>query len=186
MANDLAGQVDLVTATEGTALPTTTDVASFTDANNTDTAASFTATINWGDGTTTTGTVVGANGSFTVQGGNTYADDNFYLPVVTITRTTDSTQLVLQGGVNVSDADNLVGQGQPTIVANPSQALTNVVVATFTNSPGFTNVPADFTVNIDWAMAPPRRARSPSTARPIRSPARTPMRAPAISPSRLS
>jgi hypothetical protein len=150
MANDLAGQVDLVTATEGTALPTTTDVASFTDANNTDTAASFTATIDWGDGTTTTGTVVGANGSFTVQGGNTYADDNFYLPVVTITRTTDSTQLVLQGGVNVSDADNLVGQGQPTIVANPSQALTNVVVATFTNSPGFTNVPADFTVNIDW------------------------------------
>jgi hypothetical protein len=150
MANDLAGQVDLVTATEGTALPTTTDVASFTDANNTDTAANFTATIDWGDGTTTTGTVVGANGSFTIQGGNTYADDNFYLPVVTITRTTDNSQLVLQGGVNVSDADNLAGHGQPTIVANPSQALTNVVVATFTNSPGFTNNPTDFTVNIDW------------------------------------
>jgi hypothetical protein len=150
MANNLSGQFDLFTATEGTALPTTSDVASFTDGTLTDTAANFTATIDWGDGTTTVGTVVGANGSFTVQGGNTYADDNFYQPVVTITRTTDNAQLVLQGGINVSDADSLTGQGQPTIVANPSQALTNVVVATFTNSPGFTNVPTDFTVNIDW------------------------------------
>jgi hypothetical protein len=150
MANNLSGQVDLVSATEGTPLPTTTDVASFTDGTTSDTAANFTATIDWGDGTTTIGTVVGANGSFTVQGGNTYADDNFYQPVVTITRTTDNAQLVLFGGVNVDDADNLTGQGQPTIVANPNQALTNVVVATFTNNPAFTNVPADFTVNIDW------------------------------------
>jgi hypothetical protein len=150
MANNLSGQFDLVTATEGTALPTTTDVASFTDGTTTDTAANFTATIDWGDGTTTTGTVVGASGSFTVQGGHTYADDGFYQPVATITRTTDSAQLVLQGGVNAGDADNLTGQGQPTIVANPSQALTNVVVATFTNNPSFTNVPTDFTVNIDW------------------------------------
>ena len=107
MANDLAGQVDLGSATEGTPLPTTTDVASFTDANTGDVATSFTATIDWGDGNTTTGTVVGASGSFTVQGGNTYADDNFYQPVVTITRTTDLTQLVLVGGVSVADADNL-------------------------------------------------------------------------------
>src|SRR5262249_54183588 len=65
------------------------------------------------------------------------------------TRTTDNSQLVLFGGVNVSDADNLSGSGQPTIVANPNQALTNVVVATFSDS--FTgNVTSDFTVNIDW------------------------------------
>ena len=35
----------------------------------------FTATINWGDGTTTAGTVIGSNGSFTVAGGHTYADE---------------------------------------------------------------------------------------------------------------
>jgi hypothetical protein len=152
MANDLSGQFNLVTAIEGTAIPpaAAADIASFTDGTTSDTAANFTATIDWGDGTTTTGTVVGGNGSFTVQGGHTYADDDFYQPVATITRTTDLAQLVLQGGVNVSDADNLVGHGQPTIVANPNQALTDVVVATFTNSPGFTNVPSDFTVNIDW------------------------------------
>jgi hypothetical protein len=149
MANNLSGQFDLVSAIEGTALPGNTDVASFTDGTLTDTTADFTVTIDWGDGVTTTGTVVGSNGSFTVEGGHTYADDNFYSPVATITRTTDSSQLVLFGGVNVSDADNLHGQSAPTISANPNQALTNVTVATFTNG-SFTNVPADFTVNIDW------------------------------------
>src|SRR5215813_13198846 len=95
MPNDLSGQVDLVSAIEGTALPDDTDVASFTDGTLTDTAADFTATIDWGDGVTTTGTVVGSNGSFTVDGGHTYGDDDFFSPVATITRTTDNSQLVL-------------------------------------------------------------------------------------------
>ncbi len=150
MPNNLSGQVDLVAAIEGTALAGNTDVASFTDGTNTDTAANFTATIDWGDGVTTTGTVVGSNGSFTVQGGHTYADDDFVSPVVTVTRTTDSAQLVLFGGVNVADADNLSGHSAPTITADPNQALTNVLVATFTDT--YTGHPdgSDFTVNIDW------------------------------------
>src|ERR1700722_969393 len=150
MPNNLSGQVDLVAAIEGTALASNTDVASFTDGTNTDTAANFTATIDWGDGVTTTGTVVGSNGSFTVEGGHTYADDDFVTPVVTVTRTTDSSQLVLFGGVNVADADNLSGNSAPTITASPGQALTNVVVATFTDT--YTGHPdgSDFTTNIDW------------------------------------
>jgi hypothetical protein len=150
MANNLSGQFDLVAAIEGTPLGGTTDVASFTDGTTTDTAADFTAIIDWGDGVTTTGTVVGSNGSFTVQGGHTYADDDFVSPVATITRTTDNSQLVLFGGVNVADADNLSGHSAPTITANPNQALTNVVVATFTDT--YTGHPdgSDFTVNIDW------------------------------------
>src|SRR4029077_16243457 len=134
----------------GTPLDGTTDVASFTDGTLTDTAANFTATIDWGDGTTTTGTVVGSNGSFTVQGGHTYADDDFVTPVVTVTRTTDSSQIVLFGGINVADADNLTGHSAPTITASPNQALTNVVVATFSDT--YTGHPdgSDFTVNIDW------------------------------------
>src|SRR5262249_21809351 len=127
-----------------------TDVASFTDDNVSDEASAFTATIDWGDGVTTTGTVVGANGSFTVEGGHTYADDDFVLPVVTVTRTADSTQLQLFGGIQVSDADNLTGFGASTIVASPNQALTNVVVATFSDTyTGHTDA-SDFTVNIDW------------------------------------
>jgi FG-GAP-like repeat len=150
MPTNLSGQVDLVSAIEGTALPGNTDVASFTDSNVSDEASAFIATIDWGDGVTTTGTIVGANGDFTVQGGHTYADDDFVSPVITITRTADSSQLVLFGGVNVSDADNLTGHSAPTIVTNPNQALTNVVVATFSDT--YTGHPdgSDFTVNIDW------------------------------------
>jgi large repetitive protein len=48
------------------------DVASFTDPDTLTTAADFTATINWGDGTTSAGTVTGSAGSFLVQGTHTY------------------------------------------------------------------------------------------------------------------
>ena len=150
MPNNLSGQVDLVSAIEGTPLGGTTDVASFTDGTLTDTASDFIATIDWGDGITTTGTVVGSNGNFTVEGGHTYADDNFVSPVVTVTRTTDNAQLQMFGGVNVSDADNLTGHSAPTITANPNQALTNVTVATFTDTYTGHADGSDFTVNIDW------------------------------------
>src|SRR5262249_40582983 len=50
----------------------------------------------------------------------------------------------------VSDADNLTGQSAPTIVANPNQALTNVVVATFSDTYTGHTDGSDFTVNIDW------------------------------------
>ena len=77
MPNNLSGQIDLVDATEGAVLPANTDVASFTDTNTNDTSFNFTASIDWGDGVTTAGTVVGTKGSFTVLGGHTYADEGF-------------------------------------------------------------------------------------------------------------
>jgi len=147
MANDLAGQVDLVTATEGTALPTTTDVASFTDANNTDTSASFTATIDWGDGTTTTGTVVGANGSFTVQGGHTYADEGSDPASVTLTHTADNAMATANGSVAVAEGDVLTAQGK-TIKPKAHHAFSGVV-ATFSDT-DTANVSGDFAATIDW------------------------------------
>jgi hypothetical protein len=48
-------------------------VATFTDANTTSTAADFTATIDWGDGSSTSnGTVSGGGGSYAVSGSHTY------------------------------------------------------------------------------------------------------------------
>jgi hypothetical protein len=149
MPNNLSGQFDLVGAIEGTALPGNTDVASFTDSSGLP-STDYTATIDWGDGITTIGTVVGSGGNFTVEGGHTYADDDFFNPVATITRTTDNAQLQLFGGVNVSDADNLTGHSAATLVANPNQALTNVVVATFTDTYTGHADASDFLVNIDW------------------------------------
>jgi hypothetical protein len=49
-------------------------VAAFTDANPYATTADFTATIDWGDGSTSAGTVSGPTGGpFTVSGSHTYA-----------------------------------------------------------------------------------------------------------------
>ena len=150
MTTHLDGQFDLASTEEAKALPGNTDVASFTDANLNDTAGDFTATIVWGDGTTTTGaTVVGSNGAFTVEGGHTYTDEGSFAASVTIVRTVDNSQLVLNGDVAVADADRLTPQNTPTITGNPNQALTNVVVATFTDT-NTANGVGDFTVSIDW------------------------------------
>src|SRR5258708_35464734 len=107
MPTILTGQMDLGSANEGVALASNTDVASSTVNNTTDTASAFTATIDWGDGTTTTGTVVGSNGSFSVDGGHTYADKSFPLATVTIPRTADNTQIAPTGNVSVADTDNI-------------------------------------------------------------------------------
>jgi hypothetical protein len=72
------GEADALTAsgssfnaTAGT--PFTGTVATFTDTNSAALASDFATTINWGDGTTTAGTVTGPTGGpFTVTGSHTY------------------------------------------------------------------------------------------------------------------
>ena len=62
----LARPVASVTATEGLAFTGLKTVATFTDANATAAADDFTAVIDWGDGSTSLGTIVaGGNGTFT-------------------------------------------------------------------------------------------------------------------------
>src|SRR5258708_2892274 len=108
----LSGQLDLSSANEGIALAGNTDVASFTIDNTTDTASAFTATIDWGDGTTSAGTIVGSNGSFTVEGGHTYADEGFPEATVTITHTADNTQIAPTGTIAVADTGGISRQGR--------------------------------------------------------------------------
>jgi hypothetical protein len=69
-------------------------VATFTDPNNGPVAPDYpqngssvygyTATIDWGDGTTSTGTVSGSNGAFTVSGKHTYAVAGAYTITTTV------------------------------------------------------------------------------------------------------
>src|SRR5580704_14776217 len=73
-----------ITGTEGITTGTTT-VATFTDPNPNASASDFTATIDWGDGTSTTGTVVAqSTGGFAVDGVHVYADEGKYTVGVTI------------------------------------------------------------------------------------------------------
>jgi RHS repeat-associated protein len=71
------------TATEGSAGPAT--VATFTDTDSTAPASAFSATIAWGDGHTSAGTVSGGNGSFTVSGVTLYTQEGRYPLGVTVT-----------------------------------------------------------------------------------------------------
>ena len=78
----------------------TTPVATFTDSNTSAPAGSFSATVNWGDGTSPTpGAVTGSGGSFSVSGTHTYAAHGSYTVGVSITSA---------GGGSASVADSIV------------------------------------------------------------------------------
>jgi fibronectin-binding autotransporter adhesin len=88
--SQMSGRVVLTTATEQVPLQTGTVVATFTDTNLSSQASDYTASIDWGDGTTSPGTVAGANGTFTVlDDPHTYADEGNYLVAVAITHPAD-------------------------------------------------------------------------------------------------
>ena len=70
--NSPSGTGTSISATEGVAA--TVLVATFVDFDNTKTAANFTATINWGDGSgTSAGTITANGGGFNINGTHTYA-----------------------------------------------------------------------------------------------------------------
>ncbi len=144
---NFAGQMVLTAATEATALPNNTPVATFSDSNGGDTPASFTATINWGDGTSSAGTVSGGGGTFTVSGGHTYADEGNDQASVTLTHTSDSATSTVSGGVAVAENDVL--NVHATSFSAKAQQAFNGAVATFTDTDN-ANVAGDFIAVIDW------------------------------------
>ena len=82
---------DSISASPATTTPQTTGVsftapvATFTDSNTSAPAGSFSATIDWGDGSTPTpGNVTGSGGSFSVGGTHTYAAHGSYTVGVSI------------------------------------------------------------------------------------------------------
>jgi hypothetical protein len=76
----LTAQGKTIYGAKGVSLTKT--VATFTDADPGGIASDYTATIHWGDGTTSTGTI---SGHFTVTGGHTYASTGTKAISVTIT-----------------------------------------------------------------------------------------------------
>ena len=94
-------------------------VGAFSDANPYDAADQYTATITWGDGYATTGTVSGVDGVFVVTGYHSYGADGSY-PV----------------GLTITDADGTTATASSTVIvgdiyAGPPATLT---VATFSSS----------------------------------------------------
>ena len=87
-----------------TGLSFTAPLATFTDNNISTPAGSFTATIDWGDGSTATpGNVTGSGGSFSVGGTHTYAAHGSYTVGVSIASPSGGSGSV-SDSVDVADA----------------------------------------------------------------------------------
>jgi len=123
-------------------------VATFTDSDVTKTAASFTTSINWGDGTTTPGTVSGSNGSFTVTGQHTYADEGSFALSVTATEVTPGTATgTATGAATVAEADVLTGT--PVVFSATASSSFNGTVANFADADTVSTA-GDFLATINW------------------------------------
>jgi hypothetical protein len=138
-------------ATEGVNTGQVT-VATFTDADPAGITSDYTATIAWGDGNTSTGTIVdlglvGGVHTFGVQGNNTYAEETSAPLTLSVTVTDHVATATKTGSVTVVDAP-LFGASQPP-AATEGQALNGVVIYHFVDrDPGATAT--DYTAVVNW------------------------------------
>ena len=118
----------------------------FTDLGLSD---SQTATINWGDGNTTLGTLIGTpGGSGTVTGSHVYADNGDY--TITISVTDNDVE---------SDSDTM-----SATITNVAPTVSNVTVTSLINGNDFATLSGDindpgiedsFTLTVDWGAGTP-------------------------------
>jgi plastocyanin len=142
------------TATEGSTATAQT-VATFTDPGGAEPLADYSATIDWGDGTSSTAGTISVDPTthvFTVTGEHTYAQDGTFTVDVTLTHET-APAVTVSSTAQIANA-TITGAGgiAATAVAVSGyefKALTGVSVATFTDGDG--SLPAgDFSATIDW------------------------------------
>lgn len=129
-----------ISATEGTAFQGV--VASFTDANGQAMAKDFTATVAWGDGTTSAAVVTAnGHGGFDVSASHTYADDGSYALAVTVSD---------QGGSASASAQAVVQALAPSVtLAGRAVARvgTNYVLTVSATEPGTDHL---LSLTVNW------------------------------------
>ena len=139
-----------VTFAAMTHVPFQGTVAAFSSSDPTATAADFTATINYGDGSpSASGTVVAAPDGFLVVGAHTFTTANPIEPVtVTITDTRGFGQATANSVATITSPGGLLtpfGQSVSFVAGR----LSSAVVASFTDSSPLA-VPGEFTASINW------------------------------------
>ncbi|HET6881721.1 MAG TPA: TIGR03118 family protein [Pirellulales bacterium] len=122
-------------------------VATFTDTLGTASANDFAATINWGDGTVTAGTVSLSAGVFTVVGTHSYLDEGSFTVKTTVQDIGGTASATVQSTSSIADSDVLtLFPATATAVAGES-----FTAALFTvNDANVGALPNDFTAKIDW------------------------------------
>ena len=103
-----------VVATAGS--PFTGPVATFTDADPAGTASDYSATIVWGDGSITPGSVSAASGGFAVTGTHTYAKTGSYSTTVSITDA-GGASTVAHGTATAGSVPTPVITGAPSVTS---------------------------------------------------------------------
>jgi cyanophycinase-like exopeptidase len=127
-------------------------VATFQDSNSSVQASQFTATIQWGDGKQSSGTVVGGNGVFRVQGTHTYAVDSIdqpggvYAVSVTITDPSGNTLTSSSGVAVVRPTVAVAGE---EVLSDAAGVVSDQVVAAFTE-PDTRDLAGEFVASIAW------------------------------------
>ncbi len=141
-----------VSAVEG--VPFSGAVATVTDPDTAATAAEYTATINWGDGSpVATGTVTGSGGSFTVTGSHTYTEEAGY-PVTTTLTDVDTAANAATGTSRATVADAALTPGLIKVSCGSGPCA---VASGFTDASPF-GTTADFTATINWGDGSPTTA----------------------------
>ena len=139
-----------LTATEGTLLASVV-VATFTTTDPGPLpASSYTATIDWGDGSATTvGTITGpVTGTYSVVGSHTYADEGTFTLTVHVDDAVDSTTATASGTANVGEGDfgTLLSATFNATVGVPYTGS----VGSFTDPGNPLQVASDWSATIDW------------------------------------
>ena len=137
--------VDAVSGVEGSAISL---AATFTDAGG---ATPYSATIDWGDGSSSTGTVTFANGVGTIEGSNVYADNGTYSVTISV-QDDDGVSSQVIATANIANVAPVVTPAVATINVDQGQTV-DQVLANF-EDPGFSSFQAgtveSFTASIDW------------------------------------
>jgi hypothetical protein len=141
-----------IASTEG--MPFAGAVASFTDANPNGAVGEFAATITWGDGRTSSGTITAnAGGGFAVTGTHTYAEEGVNVVAVTITDAGGSIATA-NGTTNVADAP-LTVVSQATAAGFQNITTGQQPLAVFGDAAGVESAIGEYRANIDWGDGTP-------------------------------
>jgi hypothetical protein len=135
-----------VTSVEGTQFSGM--VGTFTDTNPNQPASNFTASINWGDGTTSAATIAGGNGSFNISGNHIYADEGSFNTTVVV-QDQDGEAGTGIASSNVGDAPLSLISHTPSFSFAAGVPLANLILGKFGDANPF-GTAGDFEATIDW------------------------------------
>jgi uncharacterized repeat protein (TIGR01451 family) len=97
-------------------------VATFTHANGVEPASAFIATIDWGDGTTSTGTISLSRGTYYVQGSHTYSMGGSHTVTTTVAESGSGGAMLALTMMSTDNASSTSTSDTPAIVQSQTNA----------------------------------------------------------------